>query len=36
VFNQDVVDQITNTPLFSSVDEDRLAWTKETNGEYSV
>lgn len=36
IFNQQVVEHIIKTPLYSSVREDRLIWKKEINGEYSV
>jgi len=30
------VNQVVNTPLYPSVHDDRLVWTKENDGEYSV
>jgi len=36
IFDQQTVNHITNTPLFTSVKEDRLIWSKESNGDYSV
>ena len=36
IFDQHIVNQVVNTPLYPSVHHDRLVWTKENNGEYSI
>jgi len=36
IFDQQTVNHITNTPLFTSVKEYRHIWSKENNGDYSV
>ena len=36
IFDEHIVNQVVNTPLYPSVHDDRLVWTKENNGEYSV
>jgi len=36
IFDPYIVNQVFNTPMYPSVHYDRLVWTKENNGEYSV
>jgi len=36
IFDPQIVNKIVNTPLYPSVHDDRLVWTKENNGEYFV
>ena len=36
IFDENIVNQVVNTPLYPSVHDDRLVWTKEYNDEYFV